>query len=346
MSADNACQVTIQPSGRSFMVREGQTILAAAIEAGVGLPYGCKDGACGSCKCQKLSGSTTHGSHSAHALSEEEARHDVILTCRATAHSDVVLESRQVSLEGLPPIKKMPVRVRSLARLSPDVMQVQLQLPATEKFVYFAGQYIEFLLRDGTRRAYSMANAPHTQADNPGMELHIRHMPGGVFTDQVFGGMKEKDILRVEGPFGSFFLQPNSQKPLIFIASGTGFAPIQAIFQHLEYLGSRRPVMLYWGGRRPHDIYRADWIQAHRLPGGLNFVPVVSDALPEDNWQGRTGWVHQAVLDDFADLAPFEVYACGAPAMVEAARQSFIATRNLPAEAFFADAFTSAADSA
>ena len=131
----------------------------------MGLPYGCKDGACGSCKCQKLSGSTTHGSHSAHALSEEEARHDVILTCRATAHSDVVLESRQVSLEGLPPIKKMPVRVRSLARLSPDVMQVQLQLPATEKFVYFAGQYIEFLLRDGSRRAYSMANAPHTQAD-------------------------------------------------------------------------------------------------------------------------------------------------------------------------------------
>lgn len=346
MSADQVYQVTVQPSGRSFAVREGQTVLAAAIEAGVGLPYGCKDGACGSCKCQKISGSITHGNHSAHALSEVEAGQDLILTCRATAHSDVVIESRQVSLEGTPPIKKMPVRVRSLERLAPDVMRVQLQLPATEKFVYFAGQYIEFLLHDGTRRAYSMANAPHTQADHPGMELHIRHMPGGVFTDHVFAGMKEKDILRVEGPFGSFFLRPDSKKPLIFIVSGTGFAPVQAILQHLEYLGSRRPVMLYWGGRRPQDIYLADALQDYTLPGGLNFVPVVSDALPEDAWQGRTGLVHQAVLDDFHDLAPFEVYACGAPAMVEAAQHSLIATRNLPAEAFFADAFTSAADQA
>ncbi len=344
MSADNAYQVTVEPSGRSFTVQAGQTILAAAIEAGVGLPYGCKDGACGSCKCQKISGSVTHGSHSAHALSEDEAQNDLILTCRATAGSDVVIESRQVSQEGTPPIKKMPVRVRCLERLGHDVMRVQLQIPATEKFVYFAGQYIEFLLRDGTRRAYSMANAPHTQADNPGMELHIRHMPGGVFTDHVFDGMKEKDILRVEGPFGSFFLRQDSKKPLIFIASGTGFAPIKAILEHLDYLGSRRPVMLYWGGRRPQDIYMADWLAQHTLPGGLNFVPVVSDALPEDGWQGRTGFVHQAVLDDFPDLAPYEVYACGAPAMVEAARESCIATRSLPPEAFFADAFTSTAD--
>ncbi len=345
MSADKTSyQVTVEPSGRSFTVQEGQTILAAAIEAGVGLPYGCKDGACGSCKCQKISGTTAHGSYSEHALSAAEAQSDVILTCRSTASSDVVIESRQVSLEGLPPVKKLPVRVRSLERLSHDVMRVQLQLPATEKFVYFAGQYVEFLLRDGLRRAYSMANAPHTQAEQAGLELHIRHMPGGVFSDHVFGGMKEKDILRIEGPFGSCFLQPQGKKPLIFIASGTGFAPIKAMLEHLSYLGSRRPVMLYWGGRRPQDVYLHDWLAQFNLPGGLHFVPVVSDAQPEDGWQGRSGFVHQAVLDDFADVSPFEVYACGAPVMVEAARQSLVATRNLPPESFFADAFTSAAD--
>lgn len=338
-------QITVQPSGRQFAATENETILAAAIHAGVGLPYGCKDGACGSCKCKKLSGEVTHDTHSDNAISAQELADGFVLTCRATAHTDVVLESRQVTDASVPPIKKMPVRVGALNQLSHDVMHVQLQLPAHSVFQYFAGQYLEFVLRDGSRRAYSIATPPHLQTTAPGVELHIRHMPGGLFTDHVFGSMKEKEILRVEGPFGSFFLREDSDKPMVFVASGTGFAPIKGLLTHMLHAGITRPVSLYWGGRRPEDLYQDAWIKelATAMPQ-LTYVPVVSDALPEDNWTGRTGYVHQAVLDDFADLSGHEVYACGAPIVVDSARSSYTSLRNLPEEAFFADAFTSAAD--
>lgn len=338
-------QITVEPSGRQFSASGQETILAAAIHAGVGLPYGCKDGACGSCKCKKLSGEVTHEAYSENALSEAELAAGLILTCRATATSDVVLESRQVTGANAFPIKKMPVRVNALEKLSHDVMRVQLQLPAHTAFQFHAGQYLEFILRDGSRRAYSMATPPHVAANTPAIELHIRHMPGGKFTDHVFGAMKEKEILRAEGPFGSFFLREDSDKPMVFLASGTGFAPIKALLEHMQHKGMTRPVSLYWGGRRPEDLYMDVWLKelSTSMPN-LSYVPVISDALPEDHWSGRTGYVHQAVLDDFADLSGHEVYACGAPVVVDAARSSYTSQRGLPEECFFADAFTSEAD--
>ena len=233
--------VTVQPSGRSFSVNPDEAMLAAAIRQGIGLPYGCKDGACGSCKCKMLEGSVSHGPHQLKALSHEEEANGFVLTCCGVPQSDVVLESRQVTDESAFPIKKMPVRVNSLTRLSTDVIALRLQLPASDVFKYHAGQYVEFLLRDGDRRSYSMANAPHTQTEAPGLELHIRHMPGGKFTDQVFSTMKEKDIQRIEGPYGSFFLREDSAKPMVLLASGTGFAPIKALIEHLQHKTSNGP---------------------------------------------------------------------------------------------------------
>ncbi|WP_313146571.1 CDP-6-deoxy-delta-3,4-glucoseen reductase [Diaphorobacter nitroreducens] len=344
-SAETAFQITVQPSGRAFEAQAGETILSAAIRGGVGMPYGCKDGACGSCKCKKLSGSVVHGEHQQKALSTEEEEAGFVLTCCAQPLTDVVLESRQVTDESAYPIKKLPVRVAALTRASHDVMQVRLQLPAADTFRYHAGQYIEFILRDGARRAYSMANAPHTQEGAPGVELHIRHMPGGRFTDHVFNAMKEKEILRVEGPFGSFFLREDSDKPMVFLASGTGFAPIKALIEHMQHKGIMRPATLYWGGRRPADLYMDGWIRERlaALPN-LRYVPVVSDALPEDGWAGRTGFVHQAVMEDIADLSGYQVYACGAPIVVDSARAAYSAERGLPPDEFYADAFTSEAD--
>ena len=344
-SAETAFQITVQPSGRAFEAQAGETILSAAIRGGVGMPYGCKDGACGSCKCKKLSGSVVHGEHQQKALSTEEEEAGFVLTCCAQPLTDVVLESRQVTDESAYPIKKLPVRVAALTRASHDVMQVRLQLPAADTFRYHAGQYIEFILRDGARRAYSMANAPHTQEGAPGVELHIRHMPGGRFTDHVFNAMKEKEILRVEGPFGSFFLREDSDKPMVFLASGMGFAPIKALIEHMQHKGITRPATLYWGGRRPADLYMDGWIRERlaALPN-LRYVPVVSDALPEDGWAGRTGFVHQAVMEDIADLSGYQVYACGAPIVVDSARAAYSAERGLPPDEFYADAFTSDAD--
>jgi len=337
-------QITVEPSGRSFTSNPDEPILAAGIRQGIGLPYGCKDGACGSCKCKKLSGTVNQGPHQSKALTEDEAATGYVLTCCATATSDVVLESRQVTDEGAYPIKKMPVRVNSLERVSHDVIVLKLQLPANDTFKYHAGQYVEFLLRDGSRRSYSMANAPHTQETAPQMELHIRHMPGGKFTDHVFGAMKEKEIQRIEGPYGSFFLREDSDKPIILLASGTGFAPIKALIEHMQHQGITRPATLYWGGRRPADLYQNDWLQAKvaEMPN-LKYVPVISDAQPEDNWTGRTGFVHQAVLQDFADLSGHQVYACGAPIVVESAHKDYVKA-GLPDDEFYADSFTSERD--
>lgn len=335
-------QVTVLPSGRSFSVEGGEAILAAAIRQGIGLPYGCKDGACGSCKSKKLEGQVTHGPHQSKALSADEEAAGYVLTCSALPLTDIVLESRQVTDESAFPIKKMPSRVTSLEKKSSDVMVIRLQLPANDTMRYHAGQYIEFILRDGARRSYSMANAPH---NGPGVELHIRHMPGGKFTDHVFTAMKEKEILRVEGPYGSFFLREDSAKPMVLLASGTGFAPIKAVIEQMQFKGIDRPATLYWGGRRPSDLYLDDWVQAKlaEMPN-LKYVPVISNALPEDNWTGRTGFVHKAVMEDFPDLSGHQVYACGAPVVVDSARAEYSAQAKLPPEEFFADSFTTEAD--
>jgi CDP-4-dehydro-6-deoxyglucose reductase len=345
--------LTVQPSGRSFTAAPDETILSAGIRAGIGLPYGCKDGACGSCKCKKLEGSVTHRAHQSKALSDEEEAAGYLLTCCAVAQSDVVIESRQVTQAGAFPVRKMPVRVAALERLSHDVIGLRLQLPANDVVQFHAGQFIEFILQGGLRRSYSMANAPHTlmqpvpggTTSAPMIELHIRHMPGGKFTDMVFGTMKLKDILRIEGPYGSFYLREDSAKPVILLASGTGFAPVKTLIEHLQFKGITRPVTLYWGGRRPEDLYMDTWVRAQAaVMPSLTYVPVVSNALPEDAWTGRTGFVHQAVLEDFPDLSGHQVYACGAPIVVDSARADYTALAGLPEDEFFADSFTSEAD--
>jgi CDP-4-dehydro-6-deoxyglucose reductase len=345
-------KVVVQPSGRTFSVDTGEAILPAAIRQGIGMPYGCKDGACGSCKCKKLEGTVVHGLHQTKALSSEEEAAGYILTCCGVPQTDVVIESKQVTDESAFPIRKMPSRVLSLEKRSHDVMVVRMQLPANDTMRYHAGQYVEFILRDGARRSYSMANAPHNQMQATGagttapvIELHIRHMPGGKFTDHVFTAMKEKEIMRVEGPYGSFYLREDSDKPMILLASGTGFAPIKALIEHLQFKGIQRPVTLYWGGRRPADLYLDDWVKAqmNAMPS-LKYVPVISNALPEDNWTGRAGFVHKAVMEDFPDLSGFQVYACGAPIVVDSARAEYSAVAKLPPDEFYADAFTTEAD--
>jgi CDP-4-dehydro-6-deoxyglucose reductase len=335
-------QITVQPSGHQFTCDEDETVLAAAMRAGVGLPYGCKNGACGSCRGKLVSGEVSHRAHQERALPVADEARGFALFCCAVPHSDLVIEAREVLGIGEFPIKKMPTRVAKIDRVADDVIVLSLQLPANERLQYRAGQFIEFILKDGRRRSYSMANAPHLDEH---LTLHIRHLPGGVFTDHVFNTMKERDILRFEGPLGTFFLREDSSKPIVMLASGTGFAPIKAMVEQAQHNKMTRPITLYWGGRRPRDLYMdalcREW--AETLPN-FRYVPVVSDAKPEDNWQGRTGFVHRAVMDDLPDLSGYQVYACGAPAMVDAAQNDFTAQCKLPADEFYADAFTSEAD--
>ena len=337
--------IQLQPANRSFEVQRDEPILSAAIRQGIGLPYGCRDGACGSCKSRLLEGRVIHGAHQLRALSVAEEDAGWILPCCAAAQTACVIEARSVPGAGEFPVLKMPARVLALQRAAPDVMILRLQLPANQNLQYRAGQFIEIILRDGARRSYSMANASHNLGQPPALELHLRHLVGGKFTDHVFGSMREKEILRIEGPFGSFFLREESAKPIVLLAAGTGFAPVKALIEHMRLKAVDRPTVLYWGGRRPQDLYLNGWCEqaAAQMPN-LRYVPVISDALPDDAWTGRSGFVHRAVMQDLPDLSGHQVYACGAPVMVDAARRDFVQHCGLPEDEFYADAFTSEAD--
>ena len=342
-------QVTVLPSGQQFMAELGESILEAGLRARVVLPYGCRNGACGSCKARVVTGDLHQDGFQSGAMTQAEKLDGFVLLCCAQAQSDITLEARVLAGVGDIPVRKMPCRISTIERPAADVAILRLQLPATERLQFLAGQYVDIILKDGARRSYSIAVPPH--AIEEGLELHIRHLAGGRFTDGLFGvsqpEIKVRDILRFEGPLGTFFLREDSQRPLILLASGTGFAPIQAMVEHARFKRMDRPMTLYWGGRRPADLYRDALVQqwAREIPD-FRYVPVVSDGQAEDRWTGRTGFVHQAVLEDYPDLSSFQVYACGAPVMVEAARRDFSALAGLPADEFFADAFTSAADAA
>jgi CDP-4-dehydro-6-deoxyglucose reductase len=335
-------QITIRNTGHRFQAQDGDSILQAALSAGLVLPYGCRDGACGTCKGRLIEGSIDYGRYSEKALTAEERAGGHALFCQGKALTDIVIEAREVRKAGDIQVRKLPARVSKLERVADDVMILHLKLPANERLMFLAGQYIDILLKDGTRRSFSMANAPH---DDEFVQLHIRHVPGGSFTDHVFTAMKERDILRFEGPRGTFFLREESGKPLVFVASGTGFSPIKAVIEAALKKGVSRPMTLYWGARRPKDLYLGDlpkrWAAGHP---GFRYIPVISEGLPEDAWQGRTGFVHRAAMADLPDLSGHQVYACGVPIMVDSARRDFIAQCRLPENEFFADSFTTAAD--
>jgi CDP-4-dehydro-6-deoxyglucose reductase len=333
-------KVTVQPSGHAFDVEEGESVLTAALRQDLVLPYGCRNGACGSCKGKILEGQVDYGVYQKKALTDEEKAQGKALFCQARPLTDLMVEARTIGAAKDIQIRILPCRVQKMERMADDVIGLYLRLPANERLQFLSGQYLEFLLKDGSRRSFSMANAPH---DDELIQLHVRHVAGGQFTDHVFGKMKERDILRMEGPLGTFFLREDSAKPIVFVASGTGFAPIKSIIEAARRKGVTRPMTLYWGGRRPKDLYMNALAETWVGPQ-FRYVPVISDAMPSDGWNGRTGFVHRAVMEDFPDLSGHQVYACGVPVMVDAARRDFTQQCKLPEEEFFADSFTTQAD--
>lgn len=346
--------ITIQHIGSDastqFTCKPEQTILDAALQVGLVLPYGCKNGACGSCKAPLNTGDVSH-THDNLTVKTAISENCALLCC-AQPRSDLTLTTRVAQADSDYPLKKLPSRIASISPVAPDVVVVKLQLPAAEKLAFRAGQYLEFILRDGSRRAYSMGNAPHSLQTINQLELHIRHMKGGLLTDALFGvegsqlaQIKEKDIVRIEVPQGTFYLREDSQKPIVLLASGTGFAPIKAMVEHAIHTENARSMVIYWGGRTLPDLYMHELAQSwEHTYTHIKFVAVLSEAPA--NWAGRTGFVHAAVMQDLPDLSAHEVYACGAPIMVSCAQRDFTAQCGLPQDAFFADSFTSAADAA
>jgi CDP-4-dehydro-6-deoxyglucose reductase len=335
-------EVRLEPSGHAFSVAPGETILEAALRQGIGLPYGCRNGACGACKGILRSGDLVYGEYQERALHAAEKAAGKALTCCTQPVGDIVFEVRELAGAKDLAIRTLPCRVDRIDKRADEVAILYLRLPTGERLQFLAGQYVDILLRDGKRRSFSLANAPH---DDEFLQLHVRKTPGGAFSRYVFEELKERAIMRFEGPLGTFFLREDSDKPIVFVAGGTGFAPIKAMIEHAFHHGDDRPTVLYWGARSLKDLYLAElpsqWQQAH---ANFTYIPVLSEPLAEDQWRGRTGFVHQAVLDDFPSLAGYQVYACGAPAMTDIARQTFVADKGLPEDEFYCDAFTPSVD--
>lgn len=332
-------KVTLAPSGHSFEVEEGEVVLDAAIRHGLSLQYGCRNGVCGACKGKVVEGEIRYDNGLPGAISEAEDAVGQVLLCSAKAASDLVVEAHEIGSSAEVPVRKMPARVAKMERLAEDVMRLFLKLPDNERLQFLAGQYLDILLPDGRRRAFSMANPPH---DDALVELHVRRIEGGEFTGHVFETMQEKDILRIEGPYGTFTLQEDSKRPMIFVAGGTGLAPIKAIIEHAIQEGAVRPMHLYWGVRSKADLYLQALPERWAQHDHISYTPVLSQPLPADQWQGRSGLVHEAVLQDFEDLFNYDVYASGPPAMVEAVRQG-VTLKGLAGQHFFFDSFEFAA---
>lgn len=326
-------KVTIQSNGQAFEVRPSQTVLEAAVEAGINIPYGCRNGTCGSCKGQVLNGKVMHDDYMDSAMSDAELAAGNALFCCARPLEDLVIQCRVSEAEVRPRI--LPARVQKLEKLADDVMVMFLQLPANQGITFKAGQYLEFLLKDGKRRAFSIANAPH---DSAAIELHLRLVEGGQFTTHVFNELQEKAIMRVEAPLGSFYLREDSEKPIIFAATGTGFAPIKGIIEHMFHNGIDREMKLYRGARTLEDLYMHELCErwAAHMPN-LTYIPVLSRA--DDTWVGKTGYVQNAVVEDIQNLAEYQAYICGVPEMILDAQKALV-DNGLPEDELFSDAFT------
>ena len=326
----------VRPDNRIVAVRAGETLLDAGLREGIALPFDCRNGGCGECKATLRSGAVDFGPYQPVVLGADERASGKILTCVCTPREDVELEYVPAASLGAAAPRVWTASVEAMRRLAPDVMQVILRLDRGERIAFYAGQYINILLEDGAKRAFSFATAP---AVNDRIELHIRRVPGGRFTGQVFEHMRAGDRVRFEGPLGSFFLREDSEKPMIFVAGSTGFAPVKSMLEYAFSRGVKRRMVLYWGVRRPADLYLgelpAKWAREH---ANFDFVPVISHPEPRDAWQGRTGLVHEAILADFGDLSSYQVYACGSAAMVEAAHPAFKA-KGLGPDDCFSDAF-------
>jgi CDP-4-dehydro-6-deoxyglucose reductase len=330
-------QITLSPSGRTYECPSGSRVLDAGLAVGLNLPHSCRAGNCGSCIARVVQGNVDHGAaHPAYLTGDRKAAGYTFLCC-AKPLSDVVVEVRELVLHLTKP-RTMPCRIKRIRRLASDIAVLELRLPLNENLMFAAGQYIEFILPGGVTRSYSVASVPSPEGVT-NVELHLRHFSGGLFTDRVFSSLKEGEIMNIRGPLGTFYLREENDAPLIFLATGTGIAPIASILGYMARHGIHREISVYWGARQEEDLYFDQPIRQLAKQAGANYFPVLSRPPRDGSWTGRTGYVQDAALMDHPHLGTFEVYACGAPAMVASARERLVAAGGLLEAAFHSDAF-------
>lgn len=330
--------VTNRRNDSCFAMQAGETILDAALRDQRIFPYGCRNGVCGACKSTLLAGKVDYGEYDDFALSNEEIAQGKLLLCQAIPLEDVIIDVNEIASGTSIQIKMLPCRVARMKKLTGDVMQVFLQLPKSQSFKFIAGQYIDIVMKNGKRRSFSIANLPQ-KADEEGLELHIRHVPDGHFTSKVFTALRVRDLLRLEGPFGTYLLQSEACQPMLMIAGGTGFAPIKGLVQQALDKHAAQRIHLFWGARDVQDLYMPELIQHWaREYENFTYTPVLSEPTAPD-WDGATGWVHEVVVASYPNFCDFDVYASGPPVMINALRDS-LSAKGMRIERFLFDSFS------
>lgn len=314
-------KIKINPGGYEVTADEGESIIDATLRHGLLLPFGCRCSSCGACRGKVISGEFQRSDGDPDLLTAEEMAAGYTLFCETTPLSDMEIEAEEVILTGEVEVKMMPGRIAEMRKLADDVMEVKVRIPENQKLLFFAGQYMNILLDGGKRRSYSIANAPH---DDEFLQFHVRLVDGGMYSGHVFEKMQVKDLVRLKGPMGSFFLREDSDRPIIFMATGTGFAPIKSMVEHAWRKGIKRPMHLFWGGRKPEDLYMHElaqqWANEH---DNFSYTPMLSRA--NNGWSGETGYVQDAVVRAYPDLGGHDVYVCGSPVMIHAAKPVLLA---------------------
>jgi CDP-4-dehydro-6-deoxyglucose reductase len=320
-------------SGVSFNASDGESILEAGKKANIAMSYSCKTGRCRSCRCKVIIGSSIV-LYPETGLTDQEKSDGWILGCVRAAETDLHLEvGENINLE-LPPVKTWPCRIYQITKMTAGVVRVLLVLPPSARFNFIPGQYVNIIGPGGIRRSYSLANASF---DEKVLELHIRAVEGGLLSRYWFNDFKVNDLLRLNGPLGTFFLRETACIDLIFMATGTGIAPVKAMLESLISLPSAlmpKSVTVLWGGRSPQDFY----IDITNIQGAHKFIPVCS--RPDQNWKGARGYVQDALLELSPDLSNASVYACGSNDMIQSAF-NVLTEAGLSSDRFYSDAFVS-----
>jgi CDP-4-dehydro-6-deoxyglucose reductase len=331
--------VQIRPSDREFTARSGENVLSAALRQGIVLPYSCRNGTCASCKCRLTEGTVSYPDNPPSALSLDDLAGGYILACQAVPEEDLAIEAAEITQVAEIPVRTLPARVESMAHFTPEIMRLRLKLPRAARLQFLAGQYVDILLPEGKRRAFSIASAPSV---HDYLELHIKQVDGGGFTGHVFSDMQLKDILRLQGPLGTFFVRRRSERPMIMMGGGTGFAPLKSMIEELIESEDRREIHLFWGVRRPADLYAKElidtWTQQHP---NFSFTPVLAE--PDADWEGERGFVHEAVLRAYPSLEAHDLYMSGPPVMIHTARSEFL-NAGVREDHLFYDSFDFAPD--
>jgi CDP-4-dehydro-6-deoxyglucose reductase len=326
--------IHVQPSGHRFVAEQGESILDAALRQGFTLPYNCRNGACGTCIGRVLEGRVRYEERWP-ALADLDTAQGEALFCHAIPEGDLVIASNEIAVPPEVRIRTLPCKVVKKELLCHDVMRLWLKPPEALPLRFLAGQYLDILTPEG-HRSFSIANAPE---ESNLIELHIRHVDGGEFTHYIFHELQEKTVWRIEAPLGTFFLRQDTDRPVLLMGGGTGFAPLKGILEHAFRSGDERPMHLFWGVRALHDLYLPDlprqWEREHP---NFRFTPVLSHPLAEDDWDGETGFVHETLLRAYPDLSGYDLYMSGPPAMIHAARDEFL-EHGLNRERAFSDAF-------